>query len=99
LLNFLLYCSSSPEGAGNTGPPKMLTELIKKVKTEGDPLEMLGNYEELQKMYEEGGLVDTLEGETIIFRGGKFIARLGHGESFVAKENDESRVPYMYWIV
>lgn len=99
MLNFLLYSGSSLGGAGNTGVPELLIGFIREMRTEGDPFNMLGNYEELQKMYEEGGLVGALEGETLVFRGGKLISRLAPGESFVAQENDESRIPYMYWIV
>jgi len=99
LLNPLLYSSISLGEVGSAGVPELLIRFIRGMKTEGDPFNMLGNYEELQKMYEEGGLVGALGGETLVFRGGKLIARLARGESFVTDANDESRIPYMYWIV
>jgi len=55
LLEFLLYSGSSPEGVGNASPPKLLMRYIKEPKTEGGPLNVLADYEELLKMYEEGG--------------------------------------------
>ena len=94
-----LLCSSLGEAGSTGGVPELLIGFIRRMKTEGDPFNMLENYEELQKMYEEGGLVGALEGETLVFRRGKLIARLPRGESFVIEANNESRIPYMHWIV
>lgn len=59
------------------------------------------NHEELLKVYGGRGIVDAIEGETSVFRGGKLIGKLAPGESFVGNQNDESRIPLtdMYWTV
>ena len=87
---------SSPQEEASTGAPEIVSRFIRSLKADGDPCGVLGDYEHLQTMYEAGELVDALEGETLVFRGGKLTARLVHGESFVAKENNESRIPYMH---
>lgn len=84
MLKFPLSSSSSPERAGNTSPPKLLMGFIKGLQTEGCPLNIMGDYEELLKMYEEGGMVDAAEGESLVFTGGKPAARLALGRALSA---------------
>jgi len=74
-------------------------DIITHLKTKRKSLYMLESYEHLLKMYEEGGMVDAVVGETLVLRGGKLLVRLAPGESFVYPYNDESRIPYLYWIV